>query len=244
MSNDQKWIKLEKRIPVFHFIPFVDFVLVAGSMALGTAKLESDFDVIVGARYGRIFTVRFLAVLLFGALGWRANHKNNNVADKICLNHFVTSKSYCLAPLETERALTGRAPPYNEYWRNLYKNLIPIYGGKQAIEKFFLDNAGWVGGVGARDYSRLNSGKSFNSNHKNLIPRVLSISTFVNSTMEFLLNRKFGDFIELLLKKLQIWKIKKSIRAGLGYKPRIRYCDEELEFHPDTKRTEFELTSI
>ena len=230
MSNDQRWIKLEKRISVFHSIPFVDFVFVAGSMALGNAKPESDFDVIVGARYGRIFTVRFLAVLLFGALGWGANHKNNDVADKICLNHFVTSKSYRLAP------------PYNEYWRNLYKNLIPIYGGKQAIEKFFLDNVGWVGGVGARDYSRLNSGKSFNSNHKNLIPRVLSISTFVNSTMEFLLNRKFGDFIELLLKKLQIWKIKKSIRAGLGYKPRIRYCDEELEFHPDTKRTEFKLT--
>lgn len=211
---NKKWEILRRRSYLFRYIPFIDFVLVAGSMALGNAKPDSDFDVIIGTRYGRIFTVRFLAVLLFGIFGWRAIHKKHHsagdVKNKICFNHFVTSKSYRLAP------------PYNEYWKNLYKHLIPIYGGKQQIEKFVLDNAGWVGGFNSQpDYSRLNSGKSF-----------------IESTMEFLLNRGLGDFIEKMLKKLQVWKIEKGIKAGtLGYKPRIRHCDEELEFHPDTRRT-------
>src|SRR3989344_9230759 len=89
---DKKWKKLLKKIWLFKFIPGVDFVLVAGSLATGNVNKDSDFDVIVGAKQGRIFTARFLSVLFFGLFGWRRrklSHKES-ARDKICLNHFIT----------------------------------------------------------------------------------------------------------------------------------------------------------
>ena len=44
---------------LFQYVPF-DFVFAAGSMAMGTVRQDSDFDVLVGVRHGRIFTARFL----------------------------------------------------------------------------------------------------------------------------------------------------------------------------------------
>src|SRR3989338_2308404 len=132
---EQKWQKFLGRIWPFKFIPFVDFVLAAGSLATGNMREESDFDVIVGVRQGRIFTARAFCVLAFGMFGWRAKHKRNfsrhshgfvvshRVRDKICLNHFVTPAAYRLSP------------PYNEYWKNLYQKLVPIYGSPEIIQK-------------------------------------------------------------------------------------------------------------
>ena len=66
----QKWQKFLGRIWPFKFIPFVDFVLAAGSLATGNLREESDFDVIVGVRQGRIFTARAFCFLAFGMFGW------------------------------------------------------------------------------------------------------------------------------------------------------------------------------
>src|SRR3989338_8362689 len=88
---DKKWRKFLRRTWLFKYIPFVDFALAAGSMALGNVSPESDFDVIIGARPGRVFTTRFFCVVAFGVFGWRRTKLNHreSAADKICLNHFV-----------------------------------------------------------------------------------------------------------------------------------------------------------
>ena len=57
--------------------------------------------------------------------------------------------------------------------------------------------------------------------------------------LEFLLIGPIGNFFENFTKKIQILAIKNGIEGGtLGHNPRIRYDDEELEFHPDTQRIE------
>src|SRR3989344_7737796 len=78
MLLEKKWKILQRRSRLFRYIPFIDFVLVSGSMAMGDAKENSDFDVIIGARRGRIFTVRFLCWLVFSIFGWRAKHVLTN----------------------------------------------------------------------------------------------------------------------------------------------------------------------
>ena len=69
--RDKKWWLFLKYARIFQYIPFIEFAFGAGSMALNTAHEESDFDVIIGVRQGRIFTARFFAVLLFGLCGIR-----------------------------------------------------------------------------------------------------------------------------------------------------------------------------
>lgn len=213
---DKKWKKFAKMSRAFNHLPFVDFVLAAGSMALGNVHEKSDFDVLVGCRYGRIFTARFFCVLAFGFLGRRrkkfhfsANPSHHqDASDKICFNHFVTKKSFCLSP------------PYNMYWRELYRSLVPIYGNHKPVNDFFRANH-WIGPVDYLDDRRHFSG---------------AVSS-LKKVSEKILEGRFGNAVEFVLRAAQIRRIENNLRfEKLGFEPRIRYNDEELEFHPDTAR--------
>ncbi len=224
---DKKWQKFLSRIWPFRFIPFIDFVLASGSLATGNMNENSDFDVIVGVRQGRIFTARFLCWLFFGLLGWRAKHSvklqrpadiqyftllnvRYSSSDKLCFNHFITPNAYRLSP------------PYNKYWKKLYKNLAPVYGDPEIIQKFFDANSDWAGPV-------RNSPPN-----GSLGPRLRA--GVVSNGMEWLLSGTFGDWLEKILKSIQIWKIRNSRNSGIEHKPRIVVSDDELQFHPNTER--------
>ena len=71
VMRDEKWFRALRKLRIFRHIPFVEFVLVAGSMAMDTANDNSDVDIIVGARFGRIFTARLATALTLGLFGWR-----------------------------------------------------------------------------------------------------------------------------------------------------------------------------
>lgn len=215
--QERKWRKFLSRVKIFKFTPFTEVVLAAGSLATGNLRENSDFDVIVAVREGRVFTARFFSILIFGALGWRRKKitRGKEASDKICLSHFVTNKSYCLRP------------PYNEYWQNLYQNLVPVLGGREKIDEFFKAND-WL--VPPREYGL----RKFKSNPFHIV----SEGFWLKKAAEVLGTGKFGDWLERILKRLQIKRIEKNLKTNLGYKPRVIYNDDELEFHPDTRRIE------
>lgn len=224
---DKKWHVLNKKTWLFRYIPFVDFVFGSGSLAIGNVDTESDFDVLIGARTGRIFTARFFAALFFGLFGWRrakADHRES-AANKICLNHFVTPAAYKL-----------RLQP-NAYWKMLYRALVPIYGAPEAIQKFFDANAAWLG------VSRV-----VYSDTRHIAAQPSALKRF----LEFSIDTFCGNWMEELLKKYQIRRIEAGLEpsqefraphqmtvlgaaeaGSIELKPLIVYNDEELEFHPD-----------
>ncbi|MDZ4205909.1 MAG: hypothetical protein U1C12_01720 [Patescibacteria group bacterium] len=210
----KKWEKFSSRVRLFRFVPFADFVLAAGSLATGQLHEKSDFDVIVGVRQKRIFTARFFAVAFFQLFGWRRSKldEKETASDKICMNHFVTPRSYRLSP------------PHNPYWNHLYQNLIPVLGNEKAISNFFKAND-WTSPPrlrwAERDSRYLGEGQSL-----------------LKKFLEWVLSSRLGDGIEKMLKEDQIKRIKFGLPQSLGYKPRFIYNDDELEFHPDTKRIE------
>ena len=210
--HDKKWITFLRRTWLFRYIPFVEFVLAAGSMATGNVNPDSDFDVIIGVRSGRIFTARFFSVITFGMFGWRRTRLSHKelAADKVCLNHFVTQKSYRLSP------------PHNVYWKNLYSNLVPLYGATEKINNFFKTNEDWMGEFVYVDDLR--------HMHRS--------SAWPKRVREWALGGRIGDWLERRLKALQVARIERSFKKEAGYKPRVIYNDDELEFHPDTKRIE------
>lgn len=211
---DVKWKKFLTRSAPWRFIPCVEFVLAGGSMVMGDVHENSDFDVTVAAAQGRIFTARFFSILVFGALGWRRpklSHKDE-AKDKICLNHFVTAARFRLAP------------PHNAYWRELYRHLVPVFGEEETINEFFQANAEWM--EGARVY-------------RDDLRHQYRRSSRVKLYLEKVLRGPFGEKLEHYLKKFQVMRIEKSLKHDpSGYKPRIRFSDEELEFHPDTTKAE------
>ncbi len=206
----KKWRKFTGLIWPFQFMPFVDFVLASGSLATRNIRKESDFDVIVGVRNGRIFTARFLCFLIFKLLGSWAKHPGNS-ADKLCFNHFVAPDGYTLKP------------PHNAYWQELYSKLIPIYGDPLHIQRFYRANQHWM--KATKLYGE-------DSRHE------VSGKNIVGKTIEEILSGDFGNWLEEELKKIQIRKIEKSRDPKNEYKPRMIINDDELEFHPDTRRIE------
>lgn len=205
-----KWRRLLRYRRFFRHIPFIEFVLVAGSMALGTVDEHSDLDVIVEARNGRIFTVRFLCVALFGLLRVRRRGVDHGekASNKLCFNHFVTPAKYTLSP------------PYNAYWIKLYQNLVPLFGKRNEIGRFFKAN----------DWAK--PGK-INDDERWLQRDTSRIKKF----LEKILTGKAGNSFEHFVKQYQVKRIKRGVERGaLGFEPRLRYDDTELEFHVDTKR--------
>lgn len=218
---EEKWQKFLSRVWLFKFVPFVDFVFAAGSLATGrpvgrasptagNMNEDSDFDVIVGVRQGRIFTTRMLCFIGFGMFGLWAKHPGKS-KNRFCFNHFVTPAAYRLSP------------PYNEYWKNLYDSLVPIYGKSEIIQKFYDANADWMGE--RRIYQN-------DTRHK------YKKSNWIKKSREWMLAGKLGDWLEKKLKTIQIKKIEADLKIRHTYKPRIIFNDNELEFHPHTKRIE------
>lgn len=201
-----------RRVRLFRFVPFVDFVLTAGSLAAGRLHEKSDFDVIVGVKQGRIFTARFFAVLFFELFGWRRSKLDEKIeaSDKICMNHFVTPRNYRLSP------------SHNEYWNHLYQNLVPVLGDESAIQAFFAAN-NWM-----------SPPRAYERDHRYLGQD----SSLLKKFLEWLLSGRFGNKVEKILKEEQIRRIQSGLPQSLGHKPRFIYSDDELEFHPDTSRIE------
>ena len=207
-----KWKKFLKRVRLFRLVPFVEFVLAAGSLATGKVHEGSDFDVMVGVRQGRIFTARFFSVAIFELFGYRrkgTDHKGN-VSDKICLNHFVTERAYKLRP------------PYGGTWMELYQSLVPVMGNEEKIERFFEVND-WMDPkrVYRRDarYIKINSSP-------------------IKELLEWIFRGRMGDGLEKVFKRKQIARIETGLPKALGHKGRVFWSDDELEFHPD--RSKFE----
>lgn len=226
LTYDKKWRRFLQKTWVFRHIPFIEFVFGSGSLAVGNVDEQSDFDVLIGVRQGRIFTARFVAAIFFGLFGWRRSKMDHSVAasDKVCLNHFVTPQSYACS---FEK---------NEYWQKMYQGLAPVYGSEKAIQNFFDSNRGWLKGESrwAGDLRHL---------HK-------TPSTF-KKILEKMLSGRLGNWAEQQLKAYQVRRIERglpkehtgaprrvisvtgSAPARFTLPPLIVYTDKELEFHPD-----------
>lgn len=201
---------LVKRSRFFNYIPFVEFVLMSGSVALGNVSERSDLDVIVGAKSGRIFTVRFFCLVLFRFLGMgrRKEDDKEGSNNKLCFSHFMTPASYRFY-LPDE--LKGHEP----YWRLFFLNLKPVSGKPEKLDDFLKVNELPKRQLDFSDYDK---------EPGNLISRFL----------EFILAGRLGNFLERSMEFIQIRKIEKSSREKkTGRKPIVRYNKEELVFYPD-----------
>jgi len=203
LLHDLKWQKLLRRAKLFSYLPFLDFVMASGSMALGNVSRESDFDVVIGVKKGRIFTARYAINLLFSIFGLRrSNDKPASSPDKFCFNHFVTETTYA-------------KPPFNAYRRELYKNMVPLAGRGVFIKKF----------LEANHWSGISNLILFDERFR------ITKESFIKKIAEFLLGDWLGDFLEnkicgpIAKRRLTRYVAK---RGQIG---RVVISNDELEFH-------------
>lgn len=200
---DKKWKKLMALARWFRHIPFIEFVLVSGSMSMGNVHDRSDFDVITGVRKGRIFTTRYIVSALFSLLhARRLDDLQESSPDKLCFNHFVTEQTY-----EKE--------PHNYYRHELYRNLVPLWGSDTALKKFIARNA-WADMF---EFAALDT------------HRVTKEKSRIAKALEYIFDGRMGDAVEQRIARPIAMRRLAAYRARKGDGERVVIADEELEFH-------------
>jgi len=88
---EQKFKTTRRIVKWLRLVPFVRMVAVTGTLAMKNTKRKSDLDLLIVLEHGHIFTGRTLVTGLVHLLG--ARRYKNKIADRICLNFFITDKS-------------------------------------------------------------------------------------------------------------------------------------------------------
>lgn len=106
------------------FIPGVRGIYACNTLGFLSSRSESDIDLFVVTRRGRIWTVRFFAVL-FAKLFFRRPH-GNHTKDAICLSFLAVENA------DMRKVALEGGDPYYEYWM---KNLLPLSEKSQKSQR-------------------------------------------------------------------------------------------------------------
>ena len=223
---DQKWKKARRIIWLLQIIPYLRMIAVSGSLALGNTRKNSDIDLLIVTKAGRIWTCRTLITILITLLGKK--HHKGKTRDRICLNHYITDKSLRI-PFES----LYNAQTYARLV-NVYEFFLPLAkegpacrqaGIKRGYFQKFQESNSWV-----KNYLVF----WLNAKARNL--RMIKENKILVSFTKFseaVLDNRVGNQIENTLGKWQ----KKRIKADpLFEKPggRITADENQLEFHPES----------
>lgn len=204
--RDKKWLKFLRQAKWFRHLPFIEIVFGTGSMAVGNIKEDSDFDVLIRTKTGRIFTARFFSKFFFGLFGLSRKpwHKRNEQKNKICLSHFFT------------REIKDPGLPYDEERAVLHLYLVPLFGPKDEMKKFFAE------------LQEVDKKRTYEEDLRHFAEEGSVLKNF----LEKILSGNFGDFLEKWLKIIQIKKIEKNLKnVEISPTGIARYTDQEIKFH-------------
>lgn len=197
-------------------IPFVQMVAVCNNLAYDNPTGQSDIDLFIVIKSGRMWTSRLWITLVMQFFGVR--RYGEKVAGRFCLSFFVTPEK-----LNMESLLLRPEDPYLAYWTKL---LHPIYG-KAVYQKFMEENQMWL---------KSEYGMSFPEVDEKRFP--FEQKSRWKNFWEWVLGGRLGEMIEGLLKKtFKKRTLKKA--SKLKADASVVISDEMLKFHNLDRRQEY-----
>lgn len=208
----QKWQKLMRVARWFPLVPYVRGIFVSGSLAINNSHSESDFDILVIAKTGRLYTCRIFLSFLTALFRVRRTKDDVTAPDKFCFNHYLTDANLFI-------------PSESLYNAQTYVNLKPILARDGVWVKFFLDNL-WL------NKYVYHSQPQGEVRFRTVQPGELMRNT--NALLEAFLNTPAGTLIEKALSNYQQRRIRLN---PVTYSPggRTIFTNEQLEFHPHSE---------
>ena len=99
-KNSLKKIRLAKKFArLLFFIPTVKLIAVTGNLAMLSADINDDIDLLILTQKRRIWLTRLFCVLILKIFGVYRQPAQSEVSDKICLNMFL-DEEHLLLPAE------------------------------------------------------------------------------------------------------------------------------------------------
>ncbi|MBI3115587.1 MAG: hypothetical protein HYZ09_03825 [Candidatus Kerfeldbacteria bacterium] len=133
--NHIKWHNARRAARWLQTVPFFRYLAVCNTVAINNGKPESDVDVFIVARRGRLWLTRALVTAVVQSLGLRRH--GTKIANRVCLSFFVTDAALDFSPL-----LLKPADPYFAFW---VAQLVPLYDPDNLSGTIRANNA-WVTG--------------------------------------------------------------------------------------------------
>ncbi len=124
-----KLLILKKHLPLLASVPYTRLVFLSGSVATGTARPESDIDLIVVSKKNRLWLNRFCLEIIAWLLGHRRT--KNKFKNRFCFNMFLADDQPLLPHQDTVAA-------------GCYKNLKPIWSADREQLKNFWQANNWL----------------------------------------------------------------------------------------------------
>lgn len=210
----RKWKILRWVAAVLARLPLVRMIGVTGSLALSNTRPQSDLDLLIVVRRGRIWTARLLLLLVVQLMGRRRRYWEGRAPDKVCLNHYIADDALTMAPAIR-----------SVYTAMLYAHVVPLagfstFGHWRAANDVWLRR--WlmypeVPSLAPRQYIRVGAS-----------------GRMIRRWVENLLLEPTGRALEKWAERVQRRTIAQHTRLRRGW-GRIVLSDTELAFHPDSK---------
>ncbi|TAK05308.1 hypothetical protein EPO33_05080 [Patescibacteria group bacterium] len=214
----RKWRRLRFGARLLSAVPFLQGIAAVNTLPIGASRRESDIDVLLVARAGRLYTMRFIAVVaatLFGLY-----RSGEHVADQLCLSFSVSERALDVMPL----AKSG-GDPYLQFW---VANVHVVAERDGVFDAFWRTNAPLLVQLPNARLRRL----------PKLVraPRLLSA---LRDASERLLVGSFGDRVEAWAKRFQMRRFAANTqsRARRGGTD-VVIADDILKFHERDRREE------
>jgi len=209
-----KWKKLKKMARWLALVPFLRLAAVTGSLTAYNTRRESDFDLLIVAKNGRLWLARTLITALTSLMG--ARRHDQFTQDRICLNCYLTEEGLEIKP---------EAKPRDFHSAQEYGRLTPILEIEEGLYQKFLQKNSWL-----NQYLNFFPWSVEETAKKIEINRVLSS---IRKAAERLLADWVGDRLE---KKLGTWQTQR-ISQKLQTEPadQIYVSQQCLMFHPHSK---------
>lgn len=214
---EKLWNRVKLYTQHMRKVPFVRMVAVCNNLCYDNTSPDSDIDLLIVIKAGRMWTARLALSLLLHFFGVRRH--GDKVAGRFCLSFFVTEKHLSMEGLQIKPE-----DPYLAYWTKL---LAPVYG-KKTYERFKAENSPWL-------IDRY--GLKFNEEVLRHLPSYDWESPF-KRFMEWLLGGYLGNLAEALVKKTFKRRTLRKMKR-LGPEASVIVSDDMLKFHNHDKRREY-----
>ncbi len=215
----EKKLRIARRaVRLIRWIPFVYGVWVCNTLASGTVKDESDIDVFIIIKEGRMWSTRFLITIVLSV--FRLRRTQTRVANKICLSYYITTNH-----LNLHDVVIDQRDIYTWYWID---QLVPVYD-RDNIYDCFQKNNQWVKSVVPHALQPVRLASRYRVNDG-------VISKRVRSFLERLFGKMLGDWIEGMMRWLQQVVMERSIPGTRPYPTSVVVSDTMLKFHENDRR--------
>lgn len=205
---ERKYRRLLWVSKILKMLPFVRMIAVCNNLAYSNARDDSDIDLFIVTKNGRIWCCRFFILLILKLLGLRP--RPGYTRDKICASFFVTEDN-----LNLEQIKIDDNDIYLNYW---LKQVMPIYD--EDIYYKFREVNSW-GGDGWVEI--INRRKLRNSEIEKLGKGVIE--------------KLFLDIDEKFYKWLQMKVMPKKLKEmALDSGTEVIINDKMLKFHENDRR--------